>query len=157
MQCFFGNKKCRMSNTRLLALRSHALGWFSQNLPAAWKRCRYAVPVCTITKSTAFQQNNCVTLGPAEQFAITAAAAACTQMTVKDEWQYALLTHGPWWQCQQGWGNYTLTDIRSKQHLVVVWLMYFLSVSAWWLTRVNWDVFTSLHTKVSLCRMKCTL
>jgi len=51
--------------------------------------------VCTITKSTAFQQNNFVTLGPAEQFAITAAAAACTQMTVEDEWQYALLTHGP--------------------------------------------------------------
>jgi len=38
----------------ILALRLHALGWFSQNLPAAWKRCRYAILACTATKSTEY-------------------------------------------------------------------------------------------------------
>jgi len=38
----------------MIALRPHALRWFSQNLPRAWKRCQcqYAVAASTNTKST---------------------------------------------------------------------------------------------------------
>ena len=146
-----------MSNTRLLALRSHALGWFSQNLLQREKGAGMLYRCVPSQKAQLFSKITLWLWGQLKSLQSLQLLQPAPKMTVKDEWQYALLTHGPWWQCQQGWGNYTLTDIRSKQHLVVVWLMYFLSVSAWWLTRVNWDVFTSLHTKVSLCRMKCTL
>jgi len=42
-QCFLETKTCRYA-CLILALRLHAWSWFSQNLPAAWKRRRHTVP-----------------------------------------------------------------------------------------------------------------
>ena len=53
---FLERKRCCYA-CLILSMRPHTLSWFSQDLPAACKRCWHAVSVHTVTKKALFWHN----------------------------------------------------------------------------------------------------